>query len=149
MKNKNGKANWVCITEGSESRLKSTYIFSNSWQHCSVLNRARVGWKVTSERFIDSNVLFGCVKMGWGVLSYKSAPVDQAWMEKAMSFRNRLEMKRDVFQIKNWQALLTAPYLGGKVGTGVIDTSRILSLLGCGREKTGGKPILRRILAQL
>lgn len=40
--------------------------------------------------------------------------IDQAWMEKAMSFRNRLEMKRDVFQIKNWQALLTAPYLGEK-----------------------------------
>ena len=98
-------------------------MISNSWQHYSVLNRARVRWKVISVRFIDSNVFLDLVKMGWGVLSCKSAPVDQVWLEKAVSFRNKLEKKRVVFQIKNWKVLLTAPYFGGKVVTGVIDAS--------------------------
>lgn len=40
-----------------------------------------------------------------------------------MSFGNKLEKKRVVFQIKNRKVLLTAPYFGGKVVPGVIDAS--------------------------
>ena len=65
-------------------------------------------------RLIDSKVSFGVGNMGWGVLSYKHAPVDQLQMEKDMSFRNRLKKKRDVFHINNQQALLITPICGAK-----------------------------------
>lgn len=108
---------------------------SNSWQHYSVLNRARVRWKVISVRFIDSDVLLDLVKMGYGVLSCKSTPVDQVWLEKAVSFRNKLEKKRVVFQIKNWKVLLTAPYFGGKIVPGVIDASEFGVSLAVGERR--------------
>lgn len=73
--------------------------------------------------------------MGWGVLSCKSAPIDQVWLEKAVSFRIKFEKRRVVFQIKNWKVLLTAPYFGGKVVTGVIDASEFRVSLAVGERR--------------
>lgn len=80
-------------------QIKSTCIISNSWQQYSVLNRAKGKMKVISVRFIDSGVFLDLVKMGWGVLSL-DALVDQVWLEKAVSFRNKLEKKRGCFPNK-------------------------------------------------
>ena len=80
-------------------------------------------------------MLLDLVKMGWGVLSCKSAPIDQVWLEKAVSFRIKFEKRRVVFQIKNWKVLLTAPYFGGKVVTGVIDASEFRVSLAVGERR--------------
>lgn len=54
--------------------------------------------KVLQSNSLESGVLFGGRV---GVLLYKSATVDQAWVENGLSFRNRLEKGGDVFQTKN------------------------------------------------
>lgn len=51
--------------------------------------------------------------------------------------------RRCVILCKELVGLIRCPCYGSRLSIRVIDASRVLSLLGCGRGKPGGKPVFQ------